>query len=172
MRIATLVLAALLVGCSTVGLPDKEESLRETTEQVGALIAAQQWAELHRLYPDRYKAKCKVEYYIDMWENIVDRVGMPEGLQLIETAVRIEGGLGYVTMHWQVGDRIFRSRNSDEGPIFQLDNNAWRIYVPAEELADHRPCDVTFGSDIIAIQTTSPLPTDSRPSSPEPAPKN
>ena len=44
MRIVTLVLAALLVGCSTAGLPDKEESLRETAEQVGALIAAQQWA--------------------------------------------------------------------------------------------------------------------------------
>ncbi len=153
MRIAVLVLATLLVGCSTAGLPDREESLRETAERAGAHIATQQWAELHRLYPDRYKAKCKVEYYIDMWENIVDRVGVPEDLRFVVAGVRIEGNLGYVDGHWQVGDRIVSSRNTDGGPNFQIDNNVWRIFVPAEELADHRPCDIILDREIIYIQT-------------------
>ena len=155
MRISTLILAVMLVACSTSSITDEGDSLKETAVDLGNTLAAQNWSELYRFYPDRYQAKCSEEHFIDMWEQLVDRVGMPNDLQLVVTGARSEGGLGYLDAHWRIGDRVHSALNGDGVPSFKFANSGWRIYVPEAELAEHRPCDVIIGSDLIEIQTTS-----------------
>ena len=155
MRVGTLTLALLLVGCSTADLPDEENSLRETAEQVGTLIAAQQWSDAYQFYPDKYRAKCSEEHFIGMWEHTIDTIGMPTDIRFAAGRVRIEGNLGYIYGHWQVGNRVYDAFNGDEAPSFSLVNGDWRVYVSEEELATHRPCDIILAKEIVNIQTTS-----------------
>ncbi len=76
--------------------PDRAALLKEFAQLTGDAIARREWAIVHTLYPDEFRAKCSLGEFAAMTAFVVAFAGIPEDITYVFESARVEGNHGYI----------------------------------------------------------------------------
>ncbi len=152
---------------STAQDPDRAALLKEFAQLGGDAMAKREWAFVHALYPDEFKAKCSLGDFAGLMTFAWAFSGIPEGVAYVVEGVTIDGDQGRVESYFEKdGVQIELDDDGDEEPDFIWQDSKWVAYVSPEDLAEEDPCSLDFTAE---EPTSTPPPSFSATPTPLPA---
>ena len=120
---------------------DRATLLKEFAQLGGDAFARREWAIVHALYPDEFRAKCSLGEFAAMTAFLVAFAGIPEDITYVFESARVEGNHGYIDSHYaKDGLEIDFGGEEETDPHALWQDGEWTVYVSPEELAEEKPC--------------------------------
>ena len=128
--------------------PDRAALLKEFAQLTGDAIARREWAIVHPLYPDEFRAKCSLGEFAAMTAFVVAFAGIPEDITYVFESARVEGNHGYIDSHFaKDGLEIDLGGEEETDPHALWRDGKWTFYVSPEDLAEEDPCSLDFTAE-------------------------
>ena len=149
--------AATSTPTDTAQDPDRAALLKEFAQRGGDAMAKREWAIVHTLYPDEFRAKCSLGEFAAMTAFVVAFAGIPEDITYVFESARVEGNHGYIDSHFaKDGLEIDLGGEEETDPHALWQDGKWTFYVSPEDLAEENPCSLEFTTP---EPTAAPSPT-------------
>ena len=128
--------------------PDRAALLKEFAQRWGDAMAKREWAFVHALYPDEFKAKCSLGDFAGLMTFAWAFSGIPEGVAYVVEGVTVDGDQGRVESYFEKdGVQIELDDDGDEEPDFIWRDGKWTVHVSPEDLAEEDPCSLDFTAE-------------------------
>ena len=128
--------------------PDRAVLLKEFAQLGGDAMAKREWAFVHALHPDEFKAKCTWNDYAGMMTFVWAFAGIPEGVAYVVKGVTVDGDQRRVQAYLEKdGVQIELDDDGDEEPDFIWRDGKWTVHVSPEDLAEEDPCSLDFTAE-------------------------
>ena len=139
---------------------DRATLLKEFAQLGGDAFARREWAIVHALYPDEFRAKCSLGDFAALITFGSAFLGIPEDSSYVLDGMRIDGDNGWIDSHWEK-DGVSFDLDDDEGitdeePEWVWQDSKWVAYISPEDLAEENPCSLEFTTP---EPTATPRPT-------------
>ena len=152
--------AATPTPTATAQDPDRAALLKDFAQLGGDAMAKREWAFVHALYPDEFKAKCSLGDFAGLMTFAWAFSGIPEGVAYVVEGVTVDGDQGRVQAYLEKdGVQIELDDDGDEEPDFIWRDGKWTLYVSPEELAEEDPCSLDFTAEDTPTRPITPTPT-------------
>ena len=137
----TATVAATPTPTDTAQDSDRATLLKEFAQLGGDAFARREWAIVHALYPDEFRAKCSLGEFATMAAFLVAFAGIPEDITYVVESVRVEGDHGYIESRYaKDGLEIDFGEENEADPNALWQDGEWTVYVSPNELAEEKPC--------------------------------
>ena len=128
--------------------PDRAALLKDFAQLGGDAMAKREWAFVHALYPDEFKAKCSLGDFAGLMTFAWAFSGIPEGVAYVVEGVTVDGDQGRVESYFEKdGVQIELDDDGDEEPDFIWRDGKWTVHVSPEDLAEEDPCSLDFTAE-------------------------
>ena len=133
---------------STAQDPDRAALLKEFAQLGGDAFARREWAIVHALYPDEFRAKCSLGEFAAMTAFLFAFAGIPEDITYVFESARVEGNHGYIDSHYaKDGLEIDLGGEEEADPHALWRDGEWTVYQSPEDLAEEDPCSFDFTAE-------------------------
>ena len=133
---------------STAQDPDRAALLKEFAQLGGDAFARREWAIVHALYPDEFRAKCSLGEFAAVTAFLFAFAGIPEDITYVFKSARVEGNHGYIDSHYaKDGLEIDLGGEEEADPHALWQDGKWTVYQSTEDLAEEDPCSLDFTAE-------------------------